>query len=45
MYFHTEKTALAKITIICLYKEGHHTVRNKGDLDSVIENKTLILAL
>ena len=27
------------------YKEGHHTLRNKGDLDSVIKAKTSILAL
>ena len=28
-----------------LYKEGHHTVRNKGDLDSGKETKTSNLAL
>ena len=27
------------------YKEGLHTVRNIGDLDSVIKTKTSILAL
>ena len=30
---------------LSLYKEGHNTVRNKGDLDSVIKTKTSILAL
>ena len=37
----TKKTALALILIICLYKEGLHTVRYKSDLDSFfIKNKT-----
>ena len=31
--------------IICLYKEGDHTVRNKEDLDSFLKTKTSILAL
>ena len=30
---YTVKTAKVKIQIICLYKEGHHTFRNKDDLD------------
>ena len=38
------KTTLVKIRIICLYKEGHATVRNKGDLDSFKKTKTSILA-
>ena len=42
---YTVKTALVKIPAIFLYKEGHHTVRNKYDLDSVIKTKTLNLAL
>ena len=29
--------SLVWIKIICLYKDGHHTVRNKGDLDSFIK--------
>ena len=44
-FSHTVKTALVQVRIMCLYKEVHHTVRNKGDLDSVIKTKTLILAL
>ena len=37
----TVKTALV---IICLYREGHHAVRNKGDVDSVMKTKTSNLA-
>ena len=28
-----------------LYKEGHHTVRNKGELDSGVKTKTSKFAL
>ena len=42
---YTVKTDLVKIRIIYLYKEGHHTVRNKGDLDSGIKTKTSNLAI
>ena len=41
----TVKTALVKNLIICLYKEFHNTVCNKGDLDSFIKTKNSILAL
>ena len=44
-YYYTVKTALVQIQIIYCYKEGPHTVRNKGDLDSVIKTKTSNLAL
>ena len=37
------KNSIGKIRIFCLYKEVHHTVQNKGDLDSVIKTKTLIV--
>ena len=30
---HTVITDLVSIQIICLYKKGYHTIRNKGDLD------------
>ena len=43
--FHTVKTALISIQIIYFYKEGYHTVRNKGDLDSVIKTQTSNLKL
>ena len=34
------KNSIGIIQIICLYKEGHHTVQNKGDLDSFIQTKS-----
>ena len=34
-----------KREIICLYKEGDHTVQNKEDLGSFLKSKTSILAL
>ena len=42
---YTLKTVLVKIRNIYLYKVGHHTIRNKGDLESVIKTKTFNLAL
>ena len=43
--FYTVKTDLVSIRIIYLYKEGHHTVLKKGDLDSSIKTKTSNLAI
>ena len=41
----TVKTAFVYKNLNYLsYKEGRHTVRNKGNLDSFINTKTLILA-
>ena len=40
---HCKSFAINSINLF--YKEGLHTVRNKGDLDSVIKTKTSILAL
>ena len=45
MRFHTVKKALVYIRIICLYKEGRHTVRNMEDLNSFIKTKISILTL
>ena len=42
---YTVKTVLVFIRIICLYKDGPHTVRNEGYLDSVIKTKNSILVL
>ena len=39
------KNSLGITRIIYLYKEGHHTVRNKDDLDTGIKTKTSSLAL
>ena len=39
------KTVSVQIRNIYLYKEGPHSVRNKGDLDSGIKTKTQNLAL
>ena len=41
---YTVKPAVVKIQIICLYKECHHIVRNKGDLDSGFKTKKLKLS-
>ena len=42
---YTVKTALEQIRIVYLYKEGHHTVRNKDYLDRCIRTKISNLPL
>ena len=43
--WHTVKTALVSILIIYICIEGHHTFRNKDNLNSGIQTKTINLAL